>query len=266
MNLLLTSLVLVASIACGSGPEKVFTPHGEFIDLTHAYDNETVVWPTSDHFRLDKLTAGRTDKGYYYAANNFFAPEHGGTHIDAPIHFAEGKQTVDKIPLSQLIAEGAVVDVSPKTAGNPDYEITTDDLTNWERANGQLPEHAIVLFRTGFGSHWPDAAKYLGTAERGEKGVAALHFPGLRPEAAQWLLTNRSIAAVGIDTASIDHGQSTLYQTHQTLFNRNVPAFENLASLDRLPARGFFVVALPMKIAGGTGGPLRAVAIIPTAR
>jgi kynurenine formamidase len=122
---------------------------------------------------------------------------------------------------------------------------------------------AAILLRTGFARHWPDAARYLGTAERGEAAVAHLHFPGLHPDAARWLVANRAIGAIGIDTASIDYGQSTQYESHRVLYERNVPAFENLAALDRLPPVGATVVALPMKIKGGSGAPLRAIALLP---
>src|SRR5262245_9119977 len=264
MTRLLIGLLIVGASGCTRpAPAPARFPPGTLVDLSHTYDDKTVVWPTSDFFRLEKLSAGMTDKGYYYAANNFFAPEHGGTHIDAPIHFAQGHRTVDQIPLTQLVADAVVVDVTAKSGSNRDYQISADDLTAWEREHGQLPAGGIVLFRTGFSRYWPDAAAYLGTAERGDKGVAALHFPGLHPDAARWLISNRSVGAVGIDTASIDYGQSTLYETHRTLFERDIPAFENLDALDRLPPRGASVIALPMKIAGGSGGPLRAIAILP---
>jgi kynurenine formamidase len=93
--------------------------------------------------------------------------------------------------------------------------------------------------------------------------VAKLHFPGLHPDAARWLIANRSVNAVGIDTASIDYGQSTQFESHRALFAAEIPAFENLTALERLPPAGARVIALPMKIAGGSGGPLRAVAILP---
>jgi len=123
--------------------------------------------------------------------------------------------------------------------------------------------NAIVLLRTGYSRRWPDAAKYLGTAERGEAAVAKLHFPGLHPDAARWIVANRPVKAIGLDTASIDYGQSTAFESHRVLYERDIPAFENLTALDRLPARGAFVVALPMKIKGGSGAPLRAIAIVP---
>ncbi|HEY4643237.1 MAG TPA: cyclase family protein, partial [Bacteroidota bacterium] len=128
--------------------------------------------------------------------------------------------------------------------------------------HGRIPQKAIVLIRTGYGSFWPDREKYMGTPERGTEAVAKLHFPGLHPDAAKWLIDERSVKAVGLDTPSIDHGQSTQFESHVTLFEANVPAFENVANLDQLPVNGFTVVALPMKIRGGSGGPLRIIALV----
>ncbi len=236
---------------------------GTLIDLTYAFDDSTVYWPTEEGFVLEKGSEGYTDKGYYYTANGFRAAEHGGTHLDAPIHFAEGRQAVDAIPLQNLIGSGVVVDVREKAAQNADYQVSVADLQQWEAEHGEIPDSTIVLLRTGYGQYWPDRLQYMGTDERGAEAVAKLHFPGLHPEAARWLIENRAVKAVGLDTPSIDYGQSTLFETHQTLFKENIPAFENVAHLDQLPAQGFIVVALPMKIRGGSGAPLRMIAIIP---
>ena len=235
---------------------------GTIVDLSHAYDASTIFWPTAEPFKLDKVSDGVTPGGYYYAANNFRMAEHGGTHLDAPVHFASGKHAVDGIPLEQLIGIAAVIDVSAKCDANADYLVTQADLEAWERTNSQIPSGAILLIRTGFSKHWPDAAKYLGTAERGPQAVPKLHFPGVHPDAAKWLVTSRSIKALGIDTASIDYGQSTDYQTHRTLYERDIPGLENLTNLDRLPPTGAQIVALPLKIGGGSGAPLRAVALL----
>jgi kynurenine formamidase len=223
-----------------------------------------VYWPTAEPFKLEKDFEGTTDKGYYYSAYRYSSAEHGGTHIDAPVHFAKGRNSVDAIPLNQMIGPAIVVDVAEKVEGNHDYQVTETDFRSWEKRNGRIANGSIVLLRTGFGKFYPDRKKYLGTDQRGEKAVADLHFPGLHPNAARWLTMNRSIKAIGLDTPSIDYGQSTLFESHRILFDRNIPAFENVANLDKLPLKGFSIVALPMKIAGGSGGPLRMIAIVPS--
>jgi kynurenine formamidase len=239
-------------------------PAGELIDLSHAYDDKTIYWPTSAPFRLQKDFDGPTPAGFYYSANSFATSEHGGTHLDAPVHFAQGRQSADEIPLERFFGPAVVIDVTQQSGGNPDYQVTVDDLVAAEREHGPIPDDAILLLRTGFSRRWPDAARYLGTAERGDAAVPKLHFPGLHPDAARWIVANRPVRAIGIDTASIDYGQSTLFESHRILYEVNLPAFENLTALDRLPTRGAYIVALPMKIAGGTGAPLRAVAVLPT--
>jgi kynurenine formamidase len=238
-------------------------PKGQLVDLSHAYDETTIFWPTSDPFRLEKTADGITPQGYYYASNNFSTAEHGGTHLDAPVHFSQGGQAVHQIPLDRFLGPAVVVDVVAQAEADRDYQVTVEDLQRTEREQAPIPSDAILLIRTGFSQRWPDAGRYLGTAQRGADAVRDLHFPGLHPDAARWLVANRPVKAVGIDTASIDYGQSTLYEVHRTLFERNIPAFENLTALERLPARGAFIVALPMKIGGGSGAPLRAIAVVP---
>lgn len=262
------SLAVMLALSACEAPERETAPPepfptGEIVDLSHAYDEQAIFWPTAERFTLEVVAAGVTPQGYYYAANNFCTSEHGGTHIDAPVHFAEGRQSVDQIPLDRLIGRAIVIDVTRQAAQNPDYQVSVADFERWESEHGRIPDEAIVLIRTGFADRWPDAARYLGTAERGEAAVARLHFPGLHPDAARWIVANRPIAAIGIDTASIDHGQSRLFESHRVLYERNIPAFENLASLERLPPVGAYVIALPMKIAGGSGAPLRIVALLP---
>jgi kynurenine formamidase len=248
--------------ACTSAPQDP-AREDALVDLSHPFDADTVYWPTEEGFVLERGFAGRTPQGYWYEANRFRAAEHGGTHLDAPAHFAEGHSAVDAIALERLVGPGAVVDVATACAADRDHAISIDDLLASERAHGRIPDGSIVLFHTGFGRLWPDRAAYLGTAERGAEATAKLHFPGLSTEAARWLVAERRVRAVGLDTASIDPGVSKSFETHQALFESEVPAFENLANLDRLPARGFEVVALPMKIRGGSGAPLRAIAIVP---
>lgn len=235
---------------------------GKIIDLTHTFSKESVYWVTAKDFKLDTVAYGETDKGYFYSANNFEGAEHGGTHIDAPIHFVANAEAVDEIPLTQLIGKGIKIDVSEKAKANRDYQISIKDFTDWEAENDAIPDNAIVLLETGFSKFYPNKKEYLGTDARGEAAVKQLHFPGLSPEAATWLVANRNINSIGLDTASIDYGQSTHFQSHVILLSANIPAFENVANLDKLPVKGFQIIALPMKIKGGSGGPLRIIAIV----
>jgi kynurenine formamidase len=239
--------------------------HSRIVDLTHSFGSDMIVWPTEQDFKLIVQHAEETPGGYYYASNRMELPEHGGTHIDAPIHFSKGKQTLDQIPIEQMIGAAVRVDVAEQCAENRDYLVAISDFKRWEEEHGRIPNGSIVLLDTGFARFWPNRADYLGTDLRGQEGVRALHFPGLHPDAAAWLVHERQVKAVGIDTASIDYGQSTKFETHVALLSTNVPVFENLANLQNLPHRGFDVIALPMKIAGGTGGPLRIIAVVPPA-
>ncbi len=233
---------------------------GKWIDLTYSFSPETVYWPTADKFQFDTAYEGMTPDGYYYSAFIFCAAEHGGTHLDAPIHFAKGKWASDEIPVENLTGEAVVIDVSNKALTNPDYQIDAADMQAWEKTNGSIPDSSILLFRTGYGAFYPDVKKYLGTDERGSAAVDKLHFPSIHPDAAEWLVKNRKIKAVGIDVASVDYGQSKDFKTHRILYEQNISGFENVANMDKLPASGAYIIALPMKIKGGSGGPLRIVA------
>ncbi len=255
-------LLLGFLLACRAESRPDLLQTGKWVDLSHDFSSETIYWPTAKPFALEVVSAQRTPAGYYYAANNFSAAEHGGTHLDAPVHFAEGRHSTDQIPLEQLAAPAVVVDVARQADANRDYLVDVAALEGWEKTHGRITSDVIVLIRTGWDRRWPDKERYLGTAKTGPEGVAQLHFPGIDSAAAVWL-AGRKIKAVGIDTPSIDFGQSTSYPTHRTLFAQNIPAFENVAHLDSLPATGSLVIALPMKIRGGSGGPLRIVAVAP---
>ena len=246
----------------GGGERASATALRGLVDLGHSFNERTIYWPTATKFTLTRVAHGETAGGYFYAANDFSAAEHGGTHLDAPIHFARGRDTSAEIPLSRLVGRAVVVDVSERALENRDYLISVSDFRAWERRHGRIPRRTIVLLRTGFDRYWPNAERYLGTAERGQEAVPKLHFPGLAPAGARWLVRQRAVKAVGIDTASIDYGQSTDFMSHRVLGAADVPVFENVTRLGRLPSRGFSVVALPMKIQGGTGGPLRMIAIL----
>ena len=262
--LIIAALALLSCSQDNVDTDYLLSPErGSWIDLTYDFTHETIVWPTSERFSIDTVFAGHTDAGFYYESFRFCTAEHGGTHMDAPIHFSEDRLRAHEVPLYNLIAHAAVVDVSVNAQRNRDYQITVEDVTSWERHNGRSINGLILLFRTGFGDFWPDAEKYMGTNKRGEAGVAELCFPGIHPDTAKWLVENRDIRAVGLDTPSLDYGKSTLFESHQFLAGDNIPGFENVANLDRLPPYGAFVVALPMKIRDGSGAPLRIVAFVP---
>lgn len=237
----------------------------EWIDMSYAYDESTIYWPTAEPFRLEVVAQGMREDGWY-AANNFSTAEHGGTHLDAPIHFAERRETADQVPLWRLIGPAAVVDVRAAASADPDYLVGVADLEGWETEHGVIADGSILLLHSGWGERWPDRARYLGTDRAGADATTDLHFPGLDPAAARWLVENRRVAAVGIDTPSIDSGQNghaSGFESHRILYAENVPGFENVAALDRLPPTGAYVIALPMKIGGGSGAPLRIVGVVP---
>lgn len=232
------------------------------VDLSHAFDAGTIYWPTSPtRFDLTPLASGVTEGGWFYSANSFCAPEHGGTHLDAPIHFARGKRTADQIPVRQLVAPAAVIDVSKAAADDPDYRLSVADVRAWEKKNGTIPGGAIVLLRTGWSARWPDRKRYLGDDAPGD--ASNLHFPSYGPEAAALLVYDRRVGALGVDTASIDPGDSKDFPVHRLAAEANVPGLENLTGLGALPGSGAWVIALPMKVGGGSGGPLRAIALVP---
>ena len=261
MRGMMTATLLVSLIACRQEPLPDPLTQGRWIDLSHDFSDQTIYWPTAKPFSLEIVAAGETPGGYYYAANNFSAAEHGGTHLDAPVHFARGKRTADEVPLEQLTGPAVVVDVTSTAQADSDYQVGIGDLEAWEREHGSIEPGTIVLLRTGWSTRWPNRLRYLGTDSTGPAAVPLLHFPGIDSAAARWLVSRR-IDAVGIDTPSIDYGQSTTFDSHQILFGANIPAFENVAELESLPARGSYVVALPMKIRGGSGAPLRIVALV----
>ena len=258
---LFLSFIVVLSISFVSAADN-FTK-GRWIDLTHEFSEETIYWPTSEPFKKTTVFNGITNAGFYYSAHKFSTSEHGGTHVDAPIHFSENRNTVDQIPLEQLIGSGVVIRITEKAERNRNYQLSVQDILDWEKNNGIIPKNSILLIDTGSSKLWPNKKAYMGTDERGPEAIQKLKFPGIHPDAAKFLISKRKIKAVGLDTPSMDFGGSKLFKTHQLLFKNNIPGFENVADLDQLPLKGFTIFALPMKIKGGSGGPLRIVAFVP---
>jgi kynurenine formamidase len=263
------TLGITALCALGCAPTAIRTPavdlaRVDLIDLTHSIGKNTLFWPTSPSgFELKELSRGPTPGGYFYSAYSFSAPEHGGTHLDAPVHFAENGLSTERIPLESLIAPAVVIDVSAQAAADRDYRLTPGDIATFEAASGRIPAGSVVLLRTGWDKHWGDRMAYFGDTTAGK--ATNLHFPGYGADAARILVDERNVAGLGIDSPSVDYGPSQDFMVHRIGAAKNVYNLENLASLDRVPVTGAYIFALPMKIEGGSGGPVRAVAVVPKA-
>jgi kynurenine formamidase len=227
---------------------------GRVVDLGHALAATDPTWSGTPVYSW-KAVASFAKDGYF--AGTFSTEEHFGTHVDAPAHFAAGGLTVDLIPPDRLIRPGVVIDIRRQVLTSEDYRLTLADVTAFESAHGPIPAGAFVCVATGWDSRWPDAARYMNV--RG--GVK--HFPGLSVEAAKYLASERKVAAIGIDTGSIDYGLSEKFEAHQATMAAGLYHVESMTGLTSLPATGFTVVTAPIKIAGGSGGPARVFAILP---
>lgn len=234
----------------------------ELVDLSHSYGENTLYWPTSPTaFEKEQLAYGISEGGWFYSAYSVCTPEHGGTHIDAPMHFAAGGISTEKIPLESLLAQAVVIDVSNKAAADRNYRLTAEDVAAFEKEHGEISAGTIVLMRTDWSEHWPDAMAYLGDNTPGD--ASKLQFPGFGAEATKILTEERKVAMLGVDTASVDYGKSQDFIVHRIGAAQGVANLENLTNLDQLPATGATIIALPMKIEGGSGGPARVVALVP---
>jgi len=230
------------------------------VDLSHTYDQSTLFWPTSPiAFEHNKLAYGPSGNGYFYSAYTFATPEHGGTHLDAPIHFSKGAKTVEQLPIGNLYAPLVILDVTAQAAADRDYRLAPGDIEVYEAIHGPIKPGAAVLVRTGWSKHWPDARAYLGDNTPGD--ASNLSFPGFGAAAAK-MLVDRKVVMIGIDTASIDYGKSKDFAVHVVIARANIPALENLTNLGDLPVAGAYILAAPMKIGGGSGAPARVLAFV----
>jgi len=225
------------------------------VDMSYAINDHSPAWPGDDHPFTTKVVATPEKDGYF--ARTFCMPEHYETHLDAPAHFPPGKLTIDQIPPQRLFAPAVVIDVRSEVAKDADYRLTTERVAEWEKQNGRIPAGAIVFLRTGWASRWPDQTSY-----RNMDAAGVMHFPGYSVEAAKVLIA-RGVYAVGIDTLSIDYGPSKNFEVHRLTLPAGLYQLENVANLDKLPAKGAFVVAAPIKLEGGSGGPVRIFALLP---
>jgi kynurenine formamidase len=226
------------------------------VDMTYAINDKLPAWPGNDRTFEAKAVATPEKDGYF--ARSFWTLEHYGTHLDAPAHFPGGKQYLDQIPVAHFFGPAVVLDVRDEVSKDSDYRLRVMRVEKWEALHGRIPSGAIVLLRTGWSSRWPDQARYRNTDAGG-----VMHFPGYSVEAAK-LLIERGAVGLGIDTLSIDYGPSKEFEVHRTDLPAGLYNLENLANLDQLPDSGAFLIAAPIKLEGGSGGPVRVFALLPT--
>ncbi len=237
---------------------------GKLLDMTYHYDENTIYWPTAKAFKLEKVSWGITEEGWWYASTEYSASEHGGTHVDAPIHFAEKGRTIEQIPLEEWIGPAVKIDVTEKCEKNRDYRLDVHDIKKWEKKYGKIPDGAWVIMYTGIDTkYYPDKKKVLGTNKTGEEALPELSFPGFSPESIEFLIEERNITGIAIDTPSIEYGKSKDFKVHQILCGADKLALENIANLDKLPPSGAVLYVIPIPIKGGTGAPARVFAILP---
>src|SRR2546421_7262994 len=225
------------------------------LDLSYAINDKLVPWPGDEKFFETRVNASIEKNGYF--TRSFWMLEHYGTHLDAPAHFPPGKTTVDQIPAKQLFGPAVVIDVRAESGKDADYQLGVARVEEWEKRHGRIPAQAIVLLRTGWASRWPDVRKYRNQDEKGK-----MHFPGFSAEAAK-LLIERKVSGLGCDTLSVDHGASSDYSVHHLALGAGLYQLENLPGLSELPETVAFLIVAPIKLEGGSGGPVRVFALLP---
>jgi len=238
------------AVAQAQVPGKAFS---RAVDLTHELSPEVPLFPGAEPMRITTLVTVRQN-GYY--GNRLDLWEHSGTHMDAPAHFAEGGLTAEKLPVETLIAPLAVIHIHEKAARDPDAQVTLDDLLAYERQHGRLPKGALVAMHSGWEARWKDPKAFLNQDASG-----TLHFPGFSPEAAEFLVREREIVGVGVDTLSLDFGPSKDFKAHLILLGAGKYGLENLANLAQVPPAGALIFVGAPKHRGASGGPVRAVAV-----
>jgi kynurenine formamidase len=255
-----------SGVACGQEPADVagalrladvVEGRTRIVDLAWPLNEKANFWPGERYapFRLETIATLEQDG---VLSKTMSLPEHIGTHIDAPNHFEASQPDVSAIKPANLFAAGVLIDVSLKAEVDADYGLSVSDIEAWEQEHGRIPDGAVVLLKTGWGRFWSEPARFMGRDVRGQ-----LHFPSYTSEAASFLVQHRDVKGLGVDTLSIDRGVSTTFDVHHIVNGAGRYGLENVASLEQLPAKGFYLFVAPMKIETGTGGPTRLFAILP---
>lgn len=235
--------------------ERLFKGEARVVDLSHKLNEKTPTYGGErDSWRYERLAVLEREG---YAAGALRAPEHFGTHVDSPAHFIKGKETIDLIEAKRFVAPVVVIDVRSRVKENSDYQLTVNDVHEWERG-GAIPNGAAVLLLTGWSERWDDVEKYRNADKAG-----VLHFPGYSLPAVEYLAKNLKVVALGIDTLSIDYGPSKDFAGHHMSLAMGLYHIENATNLDKLPARGAVMFVGALAIEGGSGSPARVLAIVP---
>jgi kynurenine formamidase len=257
--LLLSGAALMSAFPKNSHQDTLLDgiPSGKtrVVDLSYAINDKLVPWPGDERVFEAKQNATVEKDGYF--TRSFWMLEHYGTHLDAPVHFPPGKATVDQIATQRFFGPAVVIDVRPEAAQDADYRLPVNKMAEWEKQHGRIPAGGIVLLRTGWSARWPDVAKY-----RNQDAQGTMHFPGFSAEAAK-LLVERKVSGLGCDTLSADFGASKDFIVHHLALGAGLYHLENLADLSDLPEAGAYLVVAPIKLEGGSGGPVRVFAILP---
>ncbi len=231
----------------------------EIVDLTHPLDEAVPYWPGAKYFPLEAWPLAKWEEVRAFS-RAYRVPEHYGTHVDAPVHFAEGQRSIEQVPLEELMGPAVVFDIADRAAADPDAVLTEEDVLAFERIHGTVPRGAVALLRTGWAARWGDADAYRNFDSSGR-----LRFPSFGKEAARLLIVERGVVGLGVDTLSIDRGIDQEFPVHRLGSGRGRWFLENAANLDRLPATGAVVMVFPVPLRGGSGAQARAVAFLPPA-
>jgi kynurenine formamidase len=229
--------------------------YANIMDLTHVLHSRFPSFNPDFFPRLSRRPFVTIEKNGFYG-NIVSYWEHTGTHMDAPAHFVTARWFVHEIPASRLIGPAVVIHIHEKATANPDAQVTPDDIRAYEDRYGRIPDGAVVFMHSGWEQWVNDEASY-----RRADSTGTMHFPGFHPEAAQMLVEERNILGIGVDTLSLDYGRSTDFKTHLTILGANKWGLENVANLARIPPRGATVFVGAPKLANGSGGPLRLIAV-----
>lgn len=225
------------------------------VDLTHSWTNTKTHVASKERSKGVVRPAALVERDRAHLVSVSTASSNN-TNIDAPARLSRGMWTVDQIPPERLIAPLVVIDIMQQVKRNPDYELSVEDIARWEQIHGDIPAGSVVLARTGWSGRWNSGDGYRNADKRG-----VMHFPGYSEDAAQFLVEGRAVLALGIDTLSVDPGDSKTLAVHQYTLAHSVYHLENVANLDRVPDAGAVVVVAPMKLEGQVDGPVRILAL-----